>query len=359
MTDSVNFSLESFDIDSPDQIEEILHQKGYKTDYFSNAGDTMLHLAAKKGDLEAIQLGIAFGLNREAVNKAGNTFLHLAAEKGHLPIVEYCFQQGDALFANNHLWQTPFHLALKHNREEVLQFYYNHTPQLPDQLEDRLTANGYSPTLNSPYMLVESAVKKNDLEGLKEIHQYMEQNPTFCTDIKYWAGGDLLKIVARKGNTFIFDYLLKMGIDINDRAWNGPPILQEMCKAWNVPMIEFILSHEGIRCINERDNKGWAPLHYAAEKGHLPIVKRLIELGADVNLKTESQWYDETDNWTWDDWDAWADAPCPVPAPVCGPINPLYSPVALARKSSHSDVENFLIERGGVYFYHPPVNRWY
>lgn len=112
MTDSVNFSLESFDVDSPDQIEEILHQKGYKTDYFSNAGDTLLHLAAKKGDLEAIQLGIAFGLFREAVNKAGNTFLHLAAEKGHLHIVEYCFQQGDSLFANNYLKGTPSSLTI-------------------------------------------------------------------------------------------------------------------------------------------------------------------------------------------------------------------------------------------------------
>lgn len=103
--------------------------------------------------------------------------------------------------------------------------------------------------------------------------------------------------------------------------------------------------------------KGGHPLHYAADKGHLPIVKRLIELGAGVNLKTESEWYDETDNWTWSDWDAWAEAPCPVPAPICGPINPIYSPVALAHLGKHVEVETLLIDKGGVYFYHPRVNR--
>lgn len=355
MTDSVNFSLESIDVDSPDQIEEILHQKGYQTDYFSNAGDTMLHLAAKKGDLEAIQLGIAFGLNRDAVNKAGNTFLHLAAQKGHLHIVEYCFKQEDSLFINNHLWQTPFHLALKHNHESVMQFYFAHTPQLPDQLVDRLTAKGYSPTLNSPYMLVECAVKKNDLESLKEIDQYMQENPSFSTDIRRWSGADLLKIAARKGNTFTFDYLIKMGIDINDRTWNGAPVLQEMCKAWNAPMIEFILKHEEIRCVNERDNKGWAPIHYAAEKGHLSIVKRLVELGADVNLKTESEWYNEAANWDARDMDAWASAPCAIGMPIHGPINSLYSPVALAR----SEVKAFLVDKRGVYYYHSAVVKRY
>ena len=67
MTESVNFSSDS-NVDNLDTFLELaqtqgaLHQKGYQTDYFSNAGDTMLHLAAKKGDLEAIQLGISFWL---------------------------------------------------------------------------------------------------------------------------------------------------------------------------------------------------------------------------------------------------------------------------------------------------------
>ena len=32
---------------------------------------------------------------------------------------------------------------------------------------------------------------------------------------------------------------------------------------------------------------GCTPLHYSAENGHLPVVKYLVDHGADINIKVE------------------------------------------------------------------------
>jgi ankyrin repeat protein len=41
--------------------------------------------------------------------------------------------------------------------------------------------------------------------------------------------------------------------------------------------------------INHKDRWGWTALHIACAEGDLPTVKKLIELGADVNAKNDTQ----------------------------------------------------------------------
>lgn len=348
MTESVNFSSDATS-DSFDNFQVILEQKGYQLDYFSNAGDTMLHLAAKKGDLEAIMLGIAWGLNKDAVNKAGNTFLHLAAQKGHLHILEYCSTNGYDLFVRNSVGQTPYHLALRGEKENILQFYHEQTGQLPDQICDHLAALGYSPDILNGHGLVMKAVKANDINALKLIAEYKKE-------VFYQLDGEPLSTAVKKGNIFIVRFLLQEGVGINEKNKVGNTALQEAFLLWTVPLIELLLSYEEIE-VNIHDKKGWAPLHYACEKGALSILESLVARGANVNLLTISDWYDETETWTWDDWDAWCEAPFPCRAPIVGPINTIYSPLALAKEE---ELILFLEEHGATYFLRLGLGRgWY
>ena len=37
--------------------------------------------------------------------------------------------------------------------------------------------------------------------------------------------------------------------------------------------------------INEKNEYGWTPLHFAADKGHLRVVEYLVNQKADINAK--------------------------------------------------------------------------
>ena len=59
----------------------------------------------------------------------------------------------------------------------------------------------------------------------------------------------------------------------------------------NLDKIALILKDEiGIKAINEPDETGWTALHFAAENGHLDIVKKLVENGADINKANNQGW---------------------------------------------------------------------
>ena len=66
------------------------------------AGKTALHLAAKSGHLEIIQLLLERGADINTRDRKGKTALHLAAKSGHLDITKLLLERGaDASIATN------------------------------------------------------------------------------------------------------------------------------------------------------------------------------------------------------------------------------------------------------------------
>lgn len=83
-----------------------------------DAGWTLLHHAASKGDLGAIEDIIQFGADcLEMVDNEGRNFLHLAAMHGHVKVVEHILQIGNIseniLNAQDNYEDTPLHIAAK------------------------------------------------------------------------------------------------------------------------------------------------------------------------------------------------------------------------------------------------------
>lgn len=42
------------------------------------------------------------------------------------------------------------------------------------------------------------------------------------------------------------------------------------------------------KLLNEKDNMGCSPLHYASREGHIRSLENLIQLGACINLKNNN-----------------------------------------------------------------------
>ena len=61
--------------------------------------------------------------------------------------------------------------------------------------------------------------------------------------------------------------------------------LHQAVQMQDIDEIECLLEDDSIK-INERDNRGWMPIHYAVEIGNFDIVKLLVENKANVNGST-------------------------------------------------------------------------
>ena len=74
------------------------------------------------------------------------------------------------------------------------------------------------------------------------------------------------------------------------RKKRGPrknkPTIWHAAREGNVADVDAFVTADP-NCINEVDNLGWAPLHYACLFGRREVVHYLVEKGADINMLTE------------------------------------------------------------------------
>ena len=99
-----------------------------------------------------------------------------------------------------------------------------------------------------------------------------------------WGDPPLVE-AARRGDTDAVISLLDRGADVNAAQGDGMTALHWAAKRGSLEMAEVLLS-SGAR-VDEVTRIGQhSPLHLASSGGHAPVVRRLLEAGADANAGT-------------------------------------------------------------------------
>jgi ankyrin repeat protein len=75
--------------------------------YKDSNGDTLLHIAARLGDLRTIQMLLSAGLNIDQTGDMSCTALHYAQMKGHSEVVKYLLDQGASKTVINDFGKLP------------------------------------------------------------------------------------------------------------------------------------------------------------------------------------------------------------------------------------------------------------
>ena len=102
----------------------------------------------------------------------------------------------------------------------------------------------------------------------------------------------LLLIAVKNDNYLVVKYLLEKGADVNIPNIAGVTPLHMVCRSTkpNADKIFHLLIKVATLNKNEKDLTGYTPLMRAVEFEKVDFVEKLVELGADVNVKND---YDE------------------------------------------------------------------
>ena len=215
------------------------------------SAEMSLHLAIRSGDSSVWKKLLEEGADINAKDSKGNSALHLAALHGQVDCVESLLKRGADANVLNDAEATPLLYGI--TRIEIVEAL----------LEHHADPNAKSKTGMTP-----------------------------------------LLAAATRGQSFpIIKMLVDAGADIHvnrEGPWDGGALFRAI-QAGDPRTIDFLLN-EGIRI--EAYGKSFSPLHTAAMGGDLRTVKRLVEMGADLNY-SENGWGDSPGHAL--NWAMWAE----------------------------------------------------
>src|SRR5207248_11753137 len=105
------------------------------------------------------------------------------------------------------------------------------------------------------------------------------------------GGRNILHIASRYRLRSILLAILKnldeADITINSKDNNGRMPLLYAAERGHVDVVKLLLAQSDVD-VELKDYLGWTALHWAAAKGHEPVMKALLEKGADIDPKDKA-----------------------------------------------------------------------
>lgn len=308
-------------------VAEFLIQYGFDVKETDNTGNTLLHLAAMRGQLEMAALLLknknidrVCKNNKEKIfheiqDRRGNTLLHLAIIKGDVSLVKLLIKDGAKIHIQNEDGRTPLHFAILSGRSELVELCY----QQPNVKEAFNTKDvvGCTPLhylaqkvgkIKSPQhgrLQVElSQLERFQLMLLQrlietgaDLNIMNSQGKKFYECYKYSNGGTLLHLAIFHGNVELAKSLIKAGADINVRNTDNLRPLEIKHKGSYLLHLAVMKGDQELTAlllkkgaqVREIDEKGNTPLHYAVKRDNINLVRFLIYNGASETCNTKNK----------------------------------------------------------------------
>ena len=242
---------------------------------------TPLHLAVMDGNQNVVKLFLEKNALVNTQNAHGNSPLHTAVSKGFFDTTKLLVQKGSKVNLQNKEGRTPLFLGVMNKHEQLIKLLIENEADV---------SIGYKEDSTDRFYLVRG---KEEGTGRASWHYVLVKKHLLGLFLKRTNGGSL--DVADFG-------------DVLGGGWGKDPpkgtgnklhkehesvfkeiadttLLHIASKQINQPEIIDLLVKSGVN-VNAQDAEGFTPLHMAAIHGNLKIVKKLVDLEADVNIAT-------------------------------------------------------------------------
>ncbi|KAJ6110433.1 hypothetical protein N7486_002668 [Penicillium sp. IBT 16267x] len=217
-------------------------------------GDTIVHLAASKGDEKLIQNLLARTVNIQVRNKRGVTPLAQAALRGHIAVVELLISAGASLDESDSRGLYPLHGAAYNGSDVVVQVLID------------AGANVFRTTYVHGTAL-HMAIRNGHLSTVSLLLEKMRQPPD-TTDI--WRGA--LDLAAEYGRTEVFHKLIEARFKFTEKT------LQVAASSGRARIVKFLLSQ-----VSFPENVRRAALLQSVKLGYPSVVRLLVGTGFNIS----------------------------------------------------------------------------
>jgi ankyrin repeat protein len=245
------------------EVVKILVQEGADLKFSKDSGaDPVLHSAAYSGNAEIIEYLIKHGCD---VNEKGifrDSALHVAAEHGKYHAAQILLKNGANVNAKNDIFETPLSLAIRET------YSYNLHEMRKLLLDNSAGHNIFTAAATGRLDEVKRLLNQNpewiNAEDTHMIHTSIEVNDGESISISFMTNS-FAKIDPKK--------------EAEESVRNYPE--QFRIKNKDIESVKIVIK------VTSEDH-GNSPIHYAARKGHLDVVKYLVSKGADINADGEN-----------------------------------------------------------------------
>jgi len=267
-------------------IAGLLVAAGVQVNAVNLLKSTPLRLAAMKGHHHIMQYLIDNGGDVNQADRTGRTPLITACEQGHLEIVQLLLQAGCHKDVGDSLGRGPVFHAVRRRHQCILGELISHGADL-DMLDRRGMAPLHMMCRIGFYDMVKQLLDggcHKDLQG-----RLGGDGPTYTPLWEAIQNGHLpaVKLLLAAGaDPDIADHNSQMPAHYSPSGLGSSLFALMMSNHCRTDILQSLLQ-AGVS-VNYCNVYGYSALHFAIDKGWLPVAEMLVE--ADLNLQQELTW---------------------------------------------------------------------
>ena len=238
---------------------------------------TPLILSADCNNFLAVNLLLDHGADANIASADGNSPMHRAVSNGFFDIAKRLVEKGSDVNLQNKEGITPLFLGVKNKHEQLIKLL----------IENEADVNiGYKKNYT------ETILVRGKDKGRAAWHYVLVKKHLLGLFLKLTGGslnvadfGDVLRSGQGKDPPEGTRNKLQKEHESMFKEITDTTLLHIASEIINEPEIIDLLVKSGAN-VNAQDAEGFTPLHMAAIHGNLKIVKKLVDLEADVNIVT-------------------------------------------------------------------------